>query len=62
MIKLINRLFKADSELNYILPKYQPAPLDMVSAHVANTDYYITAFIKESNLDEMQIDNIYGCS
>lgn len=61
MISLIEKLLKKNnSDLTYILPEYQPAPINMVSANSVN--YYVVKTDEAREVDEMQIDNIYRCS
>lgn len=54
--------FKKETELSYILPKYQPAPINLVETQVSNADYYIDEASNMQDLDDMQIDKIYRCS
>lgn len=62
MKKLIDMFFKKETELSYILPKYQPAPINLVETQVSNADYYIDEASNTQDLDDMQIDKIYRCS
>lgn len=62
MKKILEVLFKKETELNYVLPKYQPAPLNYVTRQLGNTDYYVEKPSREDEVDEMQIDRIYRCS
>jgi hypothetical protein len=61
MKKLLNIIFKKEKALNYILPKYQPSPAEMVNTQVSNADYYSAESSNDQEIDEMQIDRIYGC-
>lgn len=62
MKKILEILFKKETELNYILPEYQPTPLNLVTTQLGNTDYYIEEPNQGAEIDEMQIDRIYRCS
>ena len=62
MKKLIEIIFKKDADLNYILPKYQPMQLDLISTQVINREYNLRDPAETFEIDEMQIDNIYRCS
>lgn len=62
MKKILEILFKKETELNYVLPKYQPAPLNLVTPQLGNTDYYVEKPGQDAEFDEMQIDRIYRCS
>ncbi len=62
MKKILEILFKKETELNYVLPKYQPAPLNLVTPQLGNTDYYVENLDQEAEVDEMQIDRIYRSS
>ena len=62
MKKLIEIIFKKDADLNYILPKYQPMQLDLISTQVINREYSLRDPAVSFEIDEMQIDNIYRCS
>lgn len=59
MKNLIDKIFKKESELNYILPQYQPAQFDLISTRVVNKEYDLRDPVALSEIDEMQIDNIY---
>ncbi len=59
MKKLFEKIFKKETDLNYILPEYQPAKVDLINSHVANTDYYLAEDAQARDADEMQIDNLY---
>lgn len=61
MKKLLNKIFKKEKELNYILPKYQPTPAEMVNTQVGNTDFYPAKSSNDQDIDDMQIDRMYGC-
>lgn len=62
MKKLMGMFFKKETELSYILPKYQPAPINIVEMQISNADYYVDEASNMQDLDEMQIDRIYRCS
>ncbi|HNU66506.1 MAG TPA: hypothetical protein PKL42_05205 [Methylotenera sp.] len=59
MKNLIDKLFKKESELNYILPQYQPAQFDLISTRVVNKEYDLKDPAESFEIDDMQIDNIY---
>lgn len=59
MKNLIDKLFKKESELNYILPQYQPAQFDLISTRVVNKEYDLKVPAESFEIDDMQIDNIY---
>jgi hypothetical protein len=61
MKKLLDKIFKKEKELNYILPKYQPTPAEMVSTQVGNTEFYTAGSSNDQDIDDMQIDRMYGC-
>ena len=61
MKKLLDKIFKKEKELNYILPKYQPTPAEMVNTQVGNTDFYTAESSNDQDNDDMQIDRMYGC-
>lgn len=61
MKRLLNKIFKKDSDLNYILPKYQPTPAEMVNIQLGNSDSYAAESSSDQEIDDMQIDRIYGC-
>jgi len=59
MKNLIDKLFKKESELNYILPQYQPAQFDLISTRVVNKEYDLKDPAESFEIDDMQIDDIY---
>lgn len=59
MKNLIDKLFKKESELSYIMPQYQPAQFDLISTRVVNKEYDLKVPAESFEIDDMQIDNIY---
>lgn len=58
MKNLIEKIFKKESELKYILPQYQPAQFDLISTRVVNKEYELKG-PESFEIDDMQIDSIY---
>ena len=61
MKRLLDKIFKKEKELHYILPKYQPTPAEMVNTQVGSTDFYTAGSSNDQDIDDMQIDRMYGC-
>jgi len=59
MKNLIDKLFKKESELSYIIAQYQHAQFDLIRTRVVNKEYDLKDPAESFEIDDMQIDNIY---
>lgn len=56
MKKLLEKIFKKEPQLHYIIAAYQPLEVNMLGAGVKITEYDLNDLAES---DEMQIDKIY---
>ena len=56
MKNLFDKIFKKETQFNYIIAEYQPTKISLSTVDSSNSEYDVDAPISN---DEMQIDRIY---